>query len=290
MTAPLSRTARPRRPAGLARRAARLRRPGGRPASTSARWCSAPSGTWPIYPASSTSASTASCCSSWSAATSSRCRWNGTARLRRFWIGRLCRIYPAYLAAVALFALVCAAGWLRWPRPAAGRNGHRRPGARHACCTDLLGLRGAVRVFWTLSYEMTFYLVVAGLFAWRLHRLSAWWAAGLGARPPCWPARSCRTACSAARRRPAGSRPPSCVLVLVAVPGRVPAATGSCPARRRRRHRRSCCSRAVNGHATGASTVISSWQGLLLLAVMFAGTVVYRAQHGQLGRRAATSP
>jgi peptidoglycan/LPS O-acetylase OafA/YrhL len=28
--------------------------------------------------------------------------------------------------------------------------------------------------------------------------------------------------------------------------------------------------------------VVASWQGLLLLAVMFAGTVVYRAQHGML--------
>jgi peptidoglycan/LPS O-acetylase OafA/YrhL len=33
--------------------------------------------------------------------------------------------------------------------------------------------------------------------------------------------------------------------------------------------------------------VIASWQGLLLLAVMFAGTVVYRWQHGQIGRAAA---
>jgi peptidoglycan/LPS O-acetylase OafA/YrhL len=30
--------------------------------------------------------------------------------------------------------------------------------------------------------------------------------------------------------------------------------------------------------------VVGSWQGVLLLAVMFAGTVVYRMQHGELGR------
>jgi peptidoglycan/LPS O-acetylase OafA/YrhL len=41
---------------------------------------------------------------------------------------------------------------------------------------------------------------------------------------------------------------------------------------------------ALNGHPTADSTVAASWQGVLLLAVMFAGTVVYRAQHGQLGR------
>jgi peptidoglycan/LPS O-acetylase OafA/YrhL len=41
---------------------------------------------------------------------------------------------------------------------------------------------------------------------------------------------------------------------------------------------------ALNGHPSANSTVAASWQGLLLLAVMFAGTVVYRAQHGRLGR------
>jgi peptidoglycan/LPS O-acetylase OafA/YrhL len=44
---------------------------------------------------------------------------------------------------------------------------------------------------------------------------------------------------------------------------------------------------ALNGHPAGGSTAVASWEGLLLLAVMFAGTVVYRAQHGQIGPRAA---
>jgi peptidoglycan/LPS O-acetylase OafA/YrhL len=42
---------------------------------------------------------------------------------------------------------------------------------------------------------------------------------------------------------------------------------------------------AVNAQPTTHSKVASSQQGLLLLAVMFAGTVVYRTQHGQLDRR-----
>src|SRR3954453_20483340 len=85
--------------------------------------------------------------------------------LRRFWIGRLCRIYPAYLVTIAVVVLV--AGW---------RGGAL---AHASMLVDPLGVRGAVRVFWTLSYEMIFYLVVSGLFAWRLHRHSAWWASGL---------------------------------------------------------------------------------------------------------------
>src|SRR3954453_20568056 len=98
--------------------------------------------------------------------------------LRRFWIGRLCRIYPAYLLAVALVLLLGAAGVIAMQ--SSWRDETTTTILAHATMmSDLVGLRGAVRVFWTLSYEMTFYLVVSGLFVWRLHRHSPWWAAGL---------------------------------------------------------------------------------------------------------------
>ncbi len=40
-----------------------------------------------------------------------------------------------------------------------------------------------LRPFWTLSFEMVFYLIVAGLHGWRRFRDSGavWWAAGLTA-------------------------------------------------------------------------------------------------------------
>jgi peptidoglycan/LPS O-acetylase OafA/YrhL len=203
--------------------------------------------------------------------------------LRRFWIGRLCRIYPAYLAAIALVAALVAAGWLVWPASVRAETVTAVLG--HATMMpDLLGERGAVRVFWTLAYEMTFYLIVSGLFVWRLHRHSAWWAAGLAL-----------TALLVGPRLPddlfgstfADRRATAAVLLvlvvlsvaaylrsrLVPVAGAVGVALVLLP--------------AVNGHATRNSTVIASWQGLLLLAVMFAGTVVYRWQHGQIGRAAA---
>jgi len=205
--------------------------------------------------------------------------------LRRFWAGRLCRIYPAYLAAVALVAVLAAAGLMRWPAslradPVTGVLAHV------TMLPDLLGVRGAVRVFWTLSYEMTFYLVVSGLFAWRLHRHSAWWASGLAV-----------TALLAGRLLPDGllgatvaARRLTAAVLVVAVALVVAGfltrrlvplagAGGLC----------FVLLPAVNGHPTPDSTVISSWQGLLLLAVMFAGTVAYRAQHGRLGRGSATA-
>jgi peptidoglycan/LPS O-acetylase OafA/YrhL len=127
--------------------------------------------------------------------------------LRRFWIGRMFRIYPAFLVAVAVLAVLITTGVLPLNRSlraetVSGVLGHL------TMLQDLLGLRGLVRVFWTLSYEMTFYLIVAGLFAFRAHRRSVWWACSrticsppgspAGARwPPGWrwrsPAASPRT-------------------------------------------------------------------------------------------------
>jgi peptidoglycan/LPS O-acetylase OafA/YrhL len=92
--------------------------------------------------------------------------------LRRFWVTRLFRIYPVYLAAIAALVVTSAAvpPVLTSVR---GLLGHV------TMLTDLFGLRGALRPFWTLSYEMVFYLAVAGLFVLRLHRHQAVVAVGL---------------------------------------------------------------------------------------------------------------
>ena len=202
--------------------------------------------------------------------------------LRRFWIGRLCRVYPAFTVTIAVFAVLAWAGLATWP---ASLRAETVTGvlAHATMLPDLLGLRGAVRVFWTLSYEMTFYLVVAGLFAWRLHRHSGWWAAGLAA-----------TALLAGPALPDGefaagfqSRRITAAVLLVIVAASIAGYLGG-----RRGPALGAGAAgigfvllpALNGHSGAGSTVVASWQGVLLLAVMFAGTVVYRAQHGQLAR------
>jgi peptidoglycan/LPS O-acetylase OafA/YrhL len=203
--------------------------------------------------------------------------------LRRFWIGRLCRIYPAYLAVIALVGALAVAGWGSWQKSFSTQTVSAVLG--HATMmTELLGLHGAVRVFWTLSYEMTFYLIVSGLFAWRLHRHSAWWAALLALAGlllgPLLP--NGLFAGTFAGRR-------STAIVLAVLLGlsllaylreRLTLAAGAIgigflllP--------------ALDGHPTHYSTAIASWEGVQLLAVMFAGTVIYRAHSGQLGRFAA---
>ncbi|GAA0443655.1 hypothetical protein Aca07nite_52450 [Actinoplanes capillaceus] len=200
--------------------------------------------------------------------------------LRRFWTGRLLRIYPAYLVAAVVALALGAAGLLRMPaqlttETAASVAGHV------TMLQDLLGVRGVLRPFWTLSYEMVFYLLTAGLFAWGRHRWSAWWAAGL-------------TAVAAVVALPddllggtVGQRRITAVAVLVLLVGVVAAyLTGSKAV--------SLVAAAgglgaaalpmVNGSATGGVTGASSAQATQMLAVMFAGTVLYRMRHRQIGR------
>ena len=195
--------------------------------------------------------------------------------LRRFWVGRLFRIYPAYLATIALVGALALAGLGTLP-PGLRADPLTGVLAHATMMPDLLGLRGMVRVFWTLGYEMIFYLVVAGLFAVRLHRHSGWWASGLA------------LLALAGSRLPDGlfaaHRTVAAAVLLVGVAAAVTAGLAG-------RYRLAgllgvgfVLLPAVNAHPTAESTVVASWQGVLLLAVLFAGTVIYRAQHGELGR------
>lgn len=178
--------------------------------------------------------------------------------LRRFWITRLFRIYPVYLAAIAAL-VVTSAAVPQVLRSVSGLLGHA------TMLTDLLGLRGALRPFWTLTYEMVFYLVVAGLFAWRLHRHGAVVAGGLAAAAMLLPLPLLEGLL--ARRHLAVAL--AAVTLAVVVAGLT------------RRHTRTVGAAglllvvvAVNAHPGSGSTVTSSRQGLLLLATMFAGAAL----------------
>ncbi|WP_101787679.1 acyltransferase family protein [Nonomuraea indica] len=81
--------------------------------------------------------------------------------LRAFWIGRFFRLYPLYLA---VLALVLALSWWIPVRPEVPRDPYAA--AAHATMLlDVVGVGGVLNTMWTLSYEMVFYLMVAALFA-----------------------------------------------------------------------------------------------------------------------------
>jgi peptidoglycan/LPS O-acetylase OafA/YrhL len=205
--------------------------------------------------------------------------------LRRFWVGRIFRIYPAWLLTALLMAVVVAAG----VRPLGGilRENPEAAVLGHATMLqELLGLPSFVNVFWTLSYEMVFYLLISGLFVLGLHRRCAWWAVGLAV-----------TALVTGRLLPndlfTGGAENLAVLsaaVTLVLAGTVAAYISG--------RRTAAVVAAVAGigmvllpalnggahpdsHAPGGS-----WRALSFLTVMLAGTVVYAAQQGRLSRRA----
>ena len=197
--------------------------------------------------------------------------------LRKFWISRGFRLYPAFLVATAVALVLMATGVTPFPNqlvqhPLSGVLAHGM------MMQGLLGISSMVPVYWTLSYEMMFYLVVAGLFAAGLHRHSAWYATGLAALAllagPALP-QSLLTGGGDRRLTAvigvaivftaaiacllAGSRKIVLIGAVLGV-GMIGVAV-------------------VNG---GESASRASWQSLVLLATMFAGTTIYRMQHGQL--------
>ncbi|MEW1838786.1 acyltransferase [Nonomuraea angiospora] len=80
--------------------------------------------------------------------------------VRAFWIGRVFRLYPLYLAVIGLVAVLSP--WIPL-RPEVPRDASAV--AAHATMLmDVVGMGGVLNTMWTLSYEMVFYLLTAALF------------------------------------------------------------------------------------------------------------------------------
>lgn len=175
--------------------------------------------------------------------------------LRRFWVSRVFRLYPLWLVTVLL---VLAVGLLGFgPRPDTKWSTLL---ANATMLQDPLGAPALLNVLWTLSYEMVFYLLLSALFLVGRHRHSAWIALAL-------------TACALV----GGG---SVVLIAAAI-----LALAALPS----------TWRTAGGASLGVLIVGllafnqrgSAWEGFAILATMFAGTTVYRAQHGQTSWRSA---
>jgi peptidoglycan/LPS O-acetylase OafA/YrhL len=200
-------------------------------------------------------------------------------RVRSFWISRVTRIYPLLILACAVTLLPFLLG-VRGLR--AGLEAYDPMTAVLAHLTmlqDVLGVPNAINVLWTLSYEMLFYLLVVALFVTGVHRRSAPIAVVLvsvavlfGGLLP-----------MAALTRAVGVWQ---VVVLTALVMAAAITTGAS---------RHPALRTVGGVAGGVLAVVlvvvngrvAPWESLVILAVMFTGTALYRAEHGQISRRAA---
>jgi peptidoglycan/LPS O-acetylase OafA/YrhL len=200
-------------------------------------------------------------------------------RVSGFWVSRVTRIYPLLLLACALTVLPVVLG-MRDLRAGLGTYEPVTAVLAHlTMLQDVLAVPNVIGVMWTLSYEMLFYLLVVALFVAGAHRRSAPIAVTLavaavltgGALP------------MAALSRTGGVAPVvvSAALVMAAA---ITAAVSAHPV-----------VRTAGGVAGGVLALVlvllngrvGPWEGLIILAVMFTGTALYRAEHGQIRWRSA---
>lgn len=196
--------------------------------------------------------------------------------VRSFWVSRAFRLYPLYvLGLVAAVALTIAGlGSLR--------GSAQHPGTAvlsHALMlSNVLGSTNAINVIWTLSYEMAFYLLLTALFVTRMHRRSITFALIFAIAAVVAGGVLPMTALSDSFLGPR----------LVAAGGDLLILAGLALAVARRWVPK------VAGAVLAAATVmilvafngswLNPWEALTILALMFTGTVLYRAERGELSR------
>ncbi|MDH2428020.1 acyltransferase [Sphaerisporangium sp. TRM90804] len=181
--------------------------------------------------------------------------------VRAFWVSRLFRLYPLYLAVAGL---VLALAWWVPVREAVPRD-VSAVAAHATMLLDVVNVGGIVDTMWTLSYEMLFYLLVTAMFTARVHRHSGTAAVFFGA---------VAVATGVAVSSPWVTGPwvavGSCAVFLAGmaclVSGRLRTAAA-----------------AALGLMALALLLLSSripWFGAAVLAVMFAGTAIRRWEEG----------
>ncbi|MFF0772505.1 acyltransferase family protein [Nonomuraea wenchangensis] len=182
--------------------------------------------------------------------------------VRVFWIGRVFRLYPLYLAVIVL--TLALSPWIavraEVPRDASAVAAHA------TMLLDAVGSAGVLNTMWTLSYEMVFYLLAAALFV-------------LGVRDgrgvlPVLPAVAAAVTGLAWAAAPLSGAWLSWVSLAVFAAGLACVLAG----------------RAVRGASVAlgvmalALLLLSSrvpWFGAAIVAVMFAGTAIHRWERGQ---------
>lgn len=194
--------------------------------------------------------------------------------MRAFWVSRVFRLYPLYAVALASTLALHMAGLMPIDR-AVGAHVTTTVFAHVTMLPTLVNAPMVLQVTWTLAYEMAFYLLVTALFTLRLHRASASVAllfAGAALVFVPLPV----TLLSGG---PVG--PDSFTVVLVAVLALAIAAV--------LRGRRWVAMVGAGGLALTLVALLGfnqqlahSWDGLVIPAVMFTGTALYRAQQGQI--------
>jgi len=200
--------------------------------------------------------------------------------IRTFWVSRLFRLFPLFVVAIAAVLVLHEFGL------ASLRNTNDNATASvfsHLfMLNDLLGQANVIVVLWTLSYEMVFYVLLTALFTAGLHRRSGWFGSAFaaaavllgGVLPTIWLTSS---SLGMTRVALAGDALVIGGLALAVAARGLPRALGAWLAAAT-----ALILITVNGRRF-------PYEGLTILALMFTGTLLYRAEQGQISRaRAAT--
>ncbi|MBO2450067.1 acyltransferase [Actinomadura barringtoniae] len=203
-----------------------------------------------------------------------------TGSLRRFWISRVFRIYPLLLTAFGILLLLQVTGL---PQFAGGLGNTYDPVttavAHLTMLQDLLAMPNALTVLWTLSYEMSFYLLVSALYSVRQHHRSSAAAVIMAVL-----ALTLSSVLPVAGLSTRLGVTPIVLMTAAAMAGAIALA----------------CSRGAGAQRAGAllggalAVVLlllnggqGAWEGVIVLGVMFTGTAIYRAEKGQIRWRTA---
>jgi peptidoglycan/LPS O-acetylase OafA/YrhL len=204
--------------------------------------------------------------------------------LSAFWTSRAFRLYPMYAVALLLAGISYKTG-----------HGTIR-GAEHAPVTamaswllmlpNLLTGPNVPNVTWTLSYEMVFYLLLAALFSWGIHRHSGGYAFTFAAGALVLGGVLPMAALTHWARHGHGPLALDATADALVIAGIALAVFG-----------RGLAARAGTAMAALTALVLVTvnqgspypWSGCVILALMFTGTMIYRAEQGQASRTAAAT-
>jgi peptidoglycan/LPS O-acetylase OafA/YrhL len=193
--------------------------------------------------------------------------------VRTFWVSRVFRLYPLYLLAVGLAVLL----WMIHVGSLRGESSHPATSvfSQLLMMSNVLAGQNLPSVVWSLSYEMVFYLLLTALFVAHVHRRSSRYALGFavaavalgGLLPQAYFTNNLSSprliALVADMIVLTGL---AVAVVLRGLPRLLGAALAAMVG---------LTLLAFNG------TWIFPWEALSILALMFTGTVVYRAERGQ---------
>ena len=199
--------------------------------------------------------------------------------VRTFWVSRLFRLYPLYLLAVGIAVALYLVhfGSLR------GESSDPETSvlSQLLMMSNVLGGQNLPNVVWSLSYEMVFYLLLTALFIARVHKRSSWYALAFAAAavaiggllPQAYLSHNVATPRLVALTADLAVLAGLALAVVLRGMSRLFGATIAAVV--------AVALLAFNG------SWLWPWETLSILALMFTGTVFYRAEQGQYSWRKA---